>query len=114
MLLASLFKKKHFAIFLVLTVLAAQWVGVQHRVVHARAVPLAQSSTTVSPFSANWGDPAHHSCATFDAAAVGAAIASACLTASVLQNAHILALWVAYSSWRAPHLSHFSSRAPPA
>ena len=110
------FKHKYLAIFLIVALLAVQWMGVVHRIVHTKGWPKSQSVSTASAqtFTASWGDQVDHSCAAFDAAAVGAALTGPCLAVAIVPNTHVLALWVAFASWQAPHISHFSSRAPPA
>ena len=110
------FKHKYLAIFLIVALLAAQWMGVVHRIVHAKGWPTSQSVSTAAAqtFTASWGDQVNHSCAAFDAAAVGAALTGPCLAVAIVPNTHVLALWVAFAFWQAPHISHFSSRAPPA
>ena len=108
-------RHKALAIFLIVALLATQWVGLKHRVVHGSGSPSTKSSNkTASSFVVNWDDQVNHSCAAFEAAAVAAAVATPCFTLPVVPNTHVLALWVAFASWQAPHISHFSSRAPPA
>ena len=109
-------KHKHLAICLVVALLAAQWIGVVHRIVHINGWPTSQSISTkpTLTFAVKWGDQVNHSCAAFDAAAVGTALITPCIAVAIVPNVHVLALWVAFASWQAPHISHFSSRAPPA
>lgn len=109
-------KHKHLAIFLIVALLAAQWMGVVHRIAHFKGWSTNQSVSTESArtFPSNWSDQVNHSCAAFDAAAVGSALTGPCLPFAIVPNTHVLALWVAFASWQAPHISHFSSRAPPA
>lgn len=106
---------KALAILLVVALLAAQWVGLRHRIVHGSGVPAVQAlNEGVSTFAVNWGDPLHHSCVAFESASVGAAVASVCFAIPIVPNIHVLALWIAFASWQAPHISYFSPRAPPA
>ena len=109
-------KHKYLAIFLIVALLAAQWMGVVHRIVHAKGWSTSQSinNSSAPSYTVTWGDQVNHSCAAFDAAAVGSALTVPCLAVAIVPNTHVLALWVAFASWQAPHISHFSSRAPPA
>ena len=107
-------KHTRLAILLIVTLLVAQWTGVVHRIAHAKGWPANQSVSAESVQTTNWGDQTTHSCAAFDAAAVGSALTGPCLAIAIVPNTHVLAMWVAFASWQAPHISHFSSRAPPA
>ncbi len=108
-------KPRALAILLIVVLLVAQWIGLAHRVVHGSQGPSIRTiGKTAAAFAGQWDDRVHHSCAAFEAATIGAALASVCLAVPVVPNTHVLALWVAFASWQAPHTSHFSSRAPPA
>ena len=116
------------AVLLVCALLLAQWIGLQHSIVHAgwqqgaagvghthNASNRSNSSgDRAGTFLNNFGgDNGAHSCASFDAACLGYAIDAALPPLPLLAPAHVLALWVAFASWVAPPILHFSSRAPP-
>lgn len=103
------------AALLALAILCAQWVGVSHRIAHAGLQQPAFSSAFLPDSQANESADrsAEHSCLLLDAAALSAALGTPPLTAAVLPGAPVLALWLAFASWDAPLLCHFSSRAPP-
>ena len=105
--------------------LCAQWVGMVHRVVHEggslsaveaiseQEFKAEKAGTEKSSINALWNDTVHHSCAAFDAAALGATVNGTLFVMPILPNLHVLALWIAFCSWNAPFTCHFSSRAPP-
>ena len=113
------------AILLVMALLCAQWIGLVHRVVHeGKSLSAAEVVSDPEVKAANinnvkpgidslWNDTVHHSCAAFDAAALGATVNSTPFVVPVLPNLHVLALWIAFCSWEVPFSCHFSSRAPP-
>ena len=108
-------KHKTFAILLIAVFIAAQWVGLKHRIVHGQNASTIQTiSASKSALIGNWDDKVPHSCAAFEAGTVGAALASPCFKVPIVPNLPIQAQWIAFASWQAPHTSHFSSRAPPA
>ncbi|HTN66635.1 MAG TPA: hypothetical protein VL051_10690 [Burkholderiaceae bacterium] len=100
---------------LVLALLLAQWSGLNHRIMHGVGQGSAGYYLAIGPApnSVDGSDLAHHSCVAFDAATLAAAIYSAPFAAPTLPNLHVLALWIAFASWRAPFSCHFLSRAPP-
>lgn len=128
------------AFLLAWVLLYAQWMGLQHGVVHAgwQGMVAVSDSTTLYPpglpdpmpavdSSASNGNShtagiadshgkrdATHSCAAFDAAAMADALPA--LLAALLPKApaHCQSARVAIASWDAPLLLPFSSRAPPA
>ena len=94
------------AVLLALALLLAQWSGLSHRIEHAHHL----SATAVDDTG---NTHAHHSCISFDAAAVADTIHLPPFVAPLLTGAHMLALWAAFISWDAPLVPYFSSRAPP-
>jgi hypothetical protein len=97
------------AFALAAVLLFAQWSGLAHRIDHA---PLAVIHAQ-SDLSDDHDTEPNHSCVAFDAAAVADAIHLPPFVAPLLASTHVLALWVAFNSWDAPLVRHFSSRAPP-
>ncbi|RJG04338.1 hypothetical protein D3878_09940 [Noviherbaspirillum sedimenti] len=106
-------------LLLVLALLFAQWLGLAHRIEHAglaqpaQTVQLAQAGQASLQTNANYDKSLEHSCALFDATALAAALNSPPVSLAVVPGAQVLALWLAFASWDAPFLRHFSSRAPP-
>jgi hypothetical protein len=100
-----------FALLLALALLGAQWAGVQHRIAHADRHQAPSASTAVDLNDTE--DDIHHSCVAFDAATLADMAGVVPFAVSILPNRHVIALWVAFASWRAPLVVHFSSRAPP-
>ncbi|MDO8306159.1 hypothetical protein [Herminiimonas sp.] len=110
-----------FAALLVVVVLFAQWMGLRHRIEHADRVGTLYSAQQVmqsaepawsDATAAYTGDPSH-SCALFDGVALADSAPVLPYTPLLQASVRVLALWAAYTSWDAPFLSHFSSRAPP-
>ena len=104
--------------------MAAQWLGLGHRIAHA-GLQLAGSSAQAAHVikaarvaadgaaeAERYTDPLH-SCAAFDDPTLPAALATPPYMPPVLPGAAVLALWTAYASWQQPFHCHFSSRAPP-
>ena len=54
-----------------------------------------------------------HSCALFDGTALADTVAIVPFILPAPSCARVLALWLAFTSWDAPLVLHFSSRAPP-
>lgn len=106
--------KKHIAItlLLVMALLLAQWSGLAHRIEHAQLTGHLQQTSAVDGERTE-NTPLQHSCVAFDAAAVADSIHIAPFVVPTLAGTQTLALWAAFSSWDAPLLRHFSSRAPP-
>jgi hypothetical protein len=98
-----------FALLLVAALLFAHWAGLMHRIEHAH---LWQGFVQAAADDDEKAD-AKHSCIAFDAAAVADTIHLPPFVAPLLASPRVLALWVAFSSWKAPLALHFSSRAPP-
>jgi len=104
------------ALLLVLALLFAQWLGLAHRIEHAGlALPVQQTAANLSSLQtdASYDKSLNHSCALLDAAALAAVLNSPCLNLAILPGAQVLAPWLAFASWDAPFLRHFSARAPP-
>jgi hypothetical protein len=106
--------RKHASvILLVMALLLAQWSGLAHSINHAylggiqAIISLAVDSNHTDDTSSR------HSCVAFDAAAVADTLHVTGYAASAFASARTLALWVAFASWDAPLICHFSSRAPP-
>jgi hypothetical protein len=98
-----------YAFVLALALLFAQWAGIAHRIEHA---PLHHPAQVFSQFDDD-GHRHHHSCLAFDAAAVADTVCLPPFVAPLLDGAQVLALRLAFISWNAPPVRHFSSRAPP-
>lgn len=98
-----------FAVMLMMAVLFAQWVGLNHGIRHAG---LQQSPASFAQIEGDEGE-AQHSCIAFDAATLADSIPLAPYLAPLLTGARVLALWIAFASWNAPFTPYFSSRAPP-
>lgn len=97
----------------VMAMLCAQWVGLAHSIAHGglqQASPYFSAHVTTPETG---GKYATHSCVLFDAAAIGAALDTPPVSLALLPGLPVLALWLAFASWNAPFLRHFSSRAPP-
>lgn len=103
------------AILLAMALLFAQWAGLAHSIVHAgwESAPFASERADSSAAFGKGGKDLHHSCPAFDAATIAATIHSIPFILPILPGPRILALWIAFDSWRAPHHHHFLSRAPP-
>jgi hypothetical protein len=101
---------------LVLALLFAQWLGLAHRIEHAglqQTAMQAQARQAAAQANAGFDKSLDHSCALFDAAALATALNSPAAIPTLLPGTQVLALWVAFASWDAPFLCHFSPRAPP-
>lgn len=111
------FKSINAPIFLMLVaaLLLVQWVGLRHRIVHAgeNHGHHALVQMDVSTHQPHGDDDAEHSCVAFDAATLADSIGAVPFLAPLRSDRHTLALWLAFASWDAPFLCHFSSRAPP-
>jgi len=102
------------ALLLVVALLFAQWLGLAHRIEHVRPAQQApHAASIVQADTAGYDKSLEHSCALFDATTLANILHSPAVSLPVLPGAQILALWVAFASWDAPVLLHFSSRAPP-
>tara|TARA_R110001599_G_scaffold64023_4_gene179333 strand:+ start:11786 stop:12163 length:378 start_codon:yes stop_codon:yes gene_type:complete len=117
-ILAITSRARCFAALLIAVFLFAQWAGWQHRVIHADWDTL--SSTLVSTETTDWHADTHqyqgeksHSCLLFDAATLACSAPANLFSLPLQTGANILALWQAFSSWDAPPLRVFASRAPP-
>ncbi|MNR80718.1 hypothetical protein D3C72_114440 [compost metagenome] len=105
-----------FAALLVVLVLFAQWMGLRHRIEHANWSGLQHSSQQLAQDSAasqEYEGDKSHSCILFDGMALADGAPLLPFTAILQTGVQVLALWAAYTSWDAPLLCHFSSRAPP-
>ncbi|MFC7298520.1 hypothetical protein [Herminiimonas aquatilis] len=113
-----------FAALLIVAVLFAQWIGLRHRIEHADGADNLHSVQTVNTSaSSNAGSDApaveyagdkSHSCALFDGMALADSAPALPFIPLLQTSVQVLALWAAHTSWDAPFLCHFSSRAPPA
>ena len=100
-----------FVALLIVALIFAHWQGLAHRIGHA-SQPYA-GVDNVAPSQAPTHKKMSHSCLAFDAATVGAAICSQPFIVVIPSHAHVLALWIAFTSRHPPFTPHFSSRAPP-
>jgi hypothetical protein len=113
----SVTSRSALALLMLCCLLAAQWLGLGHRIAHA-GWQLAGPAQVVKAGAGDSGrlsptaDPSH-SCAAFDDATLPAALSTPPYLAPLLPGAAVLALWTAYASWQQPFHCHFSSRAPP-
>jgi hypothetical protein len=106
---------------LVIAVLFAQWMGLQHRIAHADRVDNHHALQTVvqtlsdstSDSSAEYAGDKSHSCTLFDGMALADGAPALPFIPLLQTSVQVLALWAAHASWDAPFLCHFSSRAPP-
>jgi hypothetical protein len=98
------------AIILAMTIVFAQWTGLQHGVRHAGFQHFLASTAQV--VDADDGN-VPHSCIAFDAAALADSISLAPYLAPLITGVRMLALWSAFASWDVPFTLYFSSRAPP-
>lgn len=103
---------------LIVALLCSHWQGLTHRIAHASralggsdATLVLQSSAKTAPDSEQ---AAGHSCLAFDAACVGAFLATSPFQLAARRHTAVLATWIAFISYLAPVRLHFSSRAPPA
>jgi hypothetical protein len=91
--------------------MAAQWMGVQHRVAHAWIAAAADHAAA----TADSDGTLHlaHSCTLFDAAALGVTLHSAFLLPACLRTRIADALPPAPNAGPVQAFTHFSPRAPP-
>jgi hypothetical protein len=107
-----------FTLVLVMALLCAQWMGLRHSIAHAgwpqgqQSVGSSSSSFSLQVGTDQDGD-VHHSCLAFDAATLADSVYTVPFNTALVPNLHVLAQWVAFASWHAPLVCHFSSRAPP-
>lgn len=114
------------AALLLLSMLAGQWTGLEHRVRHAglagtlhHLLPAVPDGASLADVAAQAGgvDGAEegyaHSCQLFDAATLSAAIHVTRLPGACERAAQDWRLPWPPSSWQAVFIAHFSSRAPP-
>jgi hypothetical protein len=103
-----------FSALLTVALLFAQWTGLGHRIIHGGLQGTQLSSLPAASLTMQWDDiKSHHSCVAFDAATLADGANSASFVAALLPNLGVIVLWVAFASWYAPLICHFSSRAPP-
>jgi hypothetical protein len=110
-----------FAALLVIAVLFAQWMGLQHRIEHADRIDNHHTAQTVvqtlsdstSDSSTEYAGDKSHSCTLFDGMALADSAPALPFIPMLQTSVQVLALWAAHASWDAPFLCHFSSRAPP-
>jgi len=114
-----------FAALLIIAVLFAQWMGLQHRIEHADGADNLHAAQTISASSSatssdipvavtEYAGDKSHSCTLFDGMALADSAAVRPFIPLLQTSVQILALRAAHASWDAPFLCHFSSRAPPA
>lgn len=113
----SVTSRSALALLVLCCLLAAQWLGLGHRITHAGWQPGApaqfvKAGAADSERQSPSADPTH-SCAAFDEATLPAALSTPPYLAPLLPGTAVLALWSAYASWQQPFHCHFSSRAPP-
>jgi hypothetical protein len=113
----SVTSRSALALLMLCCLLAAQWLGLGHRITHAGwqlagPAKVVKASAADSERKSQTSDPTH-SCAAFDDATLPAALSTPPYLAPLLTGAAVLALWTAYASWQQPFHCHFSSRAPP-
>jgi hypothetical protein len=102
---------------LVVALLFSQWMGLQHRILHAGWVNGKPAATAMAGQDRQvdaYGHAKSHSCALFDGITLAATAAVFVPALPVVSCAKVTALWIAYKSWAAPLTRFFSSRAPPA
>lgn len=96
---------------LVLSLLFAQFSGLQHRIEHAKW------NDGQSIVRADVSDSAkrdlQHSCSLFDAATLADSVNAALPCPLLVAGTYLPALWILRASWDAPLLLPFRSRAPP-
>ncbi|HEV2611168.1 MAG TPA: hypothetical protein VGU61_12935 [Noviherbaspirillum sp.] len=103
-----------FAILMAAALVFAQWLGLQHRIVHAGLQhSLAATLSDESAPDQSHAPDASHSCAVFDAAAMADTMHVPPYIAPLMTSNEVLARWAAFRCWDAPLALHFSSRAPP-
>lgn len=105
---------KLLALFLMCSLLAAQWSGLQHRVAHAWLQPAdlvhIDSDDSIQETS---DKNLLHSCVLLDAGTVGACLASSEYAPPLQNNLSMPSSVLPLISWQALFIRHFSSRAPP-
>lgn len=103
-------------LFLTTALLATQWIGVMHRVIHSG---LTAATTQTAPLASlqnlirNTHEGSSHSCDAFDGATLAHAIGSLPVILPVVNAQFDIDQRVAFRSWSAPFFPCFSSRAPP-
>jgi len=120
-------------LFLVVALLATQWIGVMHRVAHsglmqigeialvsqtAHGFPVAQTPSSqllasLQELFQEGNKTLSHSCDAFDAATLGHAMVPAPIVMPVIAAQFDIDQRIAFLSWSAPFFPCFSSRAPP-
>jgi hypothetical protein len=98
-------------LLLSLVLICAQWLGMHHRIAHG--LHLQANGAVSSQFKSSGKVDLNHSCALFDAAAAGDLLVLPPCGVPLLADAEHPHFSAAWSSWDAPHLPYFSSRAPP-
>lgn len=89
----------------------------QHRIAHANWAGISSSAQVAQQNSSaavnEYEGDKSHSCALFDAATLADTAPAITIALPLQTSAKIFALWLAFTSWDAPHTCAFSSRAPP-
>jgi hypothetical protein len=103
---------------LIAALLCAHWQGLAHRIGHASRMlggtEQVKAQAAISADAASGSlEQAGHSCLAFDAATVGAFLASTPFVVDPARCPAVSAVWLAFISYLAPCTTHFSSRAPP-
>ena len=102
---------------LIAALLCSHWQGLAHRIGHAsRMLGMADAALVVQAGTSALSDSeqgAGHSCLAFDAACVGAFLATTPFEFAARRDTAVMAAWIAFRSCLAPFTLHFSSRAPP-
>lgn len=98
---------------LALALLCTQWLGLSHRIEHAWLPAQQAAGGSTGAQNDGYGHALAHACELFDAAALGAALHIAPARTALLPGTEILAPKLAFTSWAAPFLRHYATRAPP-
>jgi hypothetical protein len=101
-------------VFLTVAMLLAHWMGLTHRIEHARQAPFAAATQPAHASHPSQQKGVQHACLAYDAATVAPALHTPGCAIIVLPAEHVSAHWVAADSWNAPASRYFSPRAPPA
>ena len=104
------------AIWIVVCLLFAQWLGFAHAISHAGAKPEITSNQVVAPDKASFvfdHQKASNSCAALDAATLGASLHSVPVLAILLTLSPTRVDCAVLNPWQQSFLALFSSRAPP-
>lgn len=110
----SVSSRRTLVLLLLCCLLAAQWLGLGHRVAHAGLNAAGQAAEEMTFFGSKTSDiDLRHSCAAFDEATLPALLTTPPYRAPLLPAASVLSLWTAFLSWQQPFSCHFQSRAPP-